>query len=362
MHIEAEIAAGRFAHHGGRLGVARSLFPDVPQPWIDLSTGINPRSYPAPRASQRSRNRLPEPTELARLEAIAAAAFGVTDPARVVATAGSECALRLLPQSVNLKAAVIVGPTYGSHAEAWMRAGAVTETIRPDDVSTHAERAVGMTIVNPNNPDGRSVERSHLLALHDSLARHGGTLIVDEAFAEIAPAASVAAAAGTAIAPKLIVLRSFGKFFGLAGLRLGFIVAASPLAATIRGLIGEWPVSSDALAAGLAAYADGRWMERERTILQKAAQRLDGLLTLSGFELAGGTSLFRLARAPDARDRFVRLLAAGILVRPFDFAPDLLRFGLPRGREQWRRLRAALDSSSKHPYQAGRKAQRGVEF
>ena len=342
MHSETHIAAGRFAHHGGRLGVARSLFPDVPQPWIDLSTGINPRSYPAPRASLRSRNRLPEPTELARLEALAAEAFGVTDPARVVATAGTECALRLLPQLVNLKAAVIAGPTYGSHADAWTRAGALTQTIHLDEVIAHAERAVCMTIVNPNNPDGRIVERARLLSLHDSLAQHGGMLIVDEAFADVAPEVSVAAVAGAASGSKLIVLRSFGKFFGLAGLRLGFIVAAPPLAATIRGLIGEWPVSSDALAAGLAAYADVRWMHRERATLQKSAQRLDDLLTRSGFELAGGTSLFRLARAADARERFTRLLAAGILVRPFDFAPDLLRFGLPRGREQWRRLGAAL--------------------
>jgi cobalamin biosynthetic protein CobC len=339
---ETEIGAGRFAHHGGRLGVARSLFPDVPQPWIDLSTGINPRSYPAPRASQRSRNRLPEPTELARLEALAAETFGVTDPARVVATAGTECALRLLPQLVNLKAAVIVGPTYGSHADAWTRAGALTQTIQFDEVSAHAERAVCMTIVNPNNPDGRLVERSQLLALHDSLAQHGGMLIVDEAFADVAPQVSVAAAAGSASRAKLIVLRSFGKFFGLAGLRLGFIVAAPPLAATIRGLIGEWPVSSDALAAGLAAYANVRWIDRERAVLQKSARRLDELLTRSGFELVGGTSLFHLARAADARERFTRLLAAGILVRPFDFAPDLLRFGLPRGHEQWRRLTAAL--------------------
>ncbi|HKQ13411.1 MAG TPA: threonine-phosphate decarboxylase CobD [Steroidobacteraceae bacterium] len=342
MHSETQIAAGRFAHHGGRLGAARSLFPDVPQPWVDLSTGINPRPYPAPRAAQRARNRLPEPTELARLEAVAAQAFGVTDPARVVATPGTECALRLLPQILNLKASVIVGPTYGSHADAWTRAGALTQTIGLDEVHTHAERAACITIVNPNNPDGRIIEPTRLLELHDSLTRHGGTLIVDEAFAEVAPEASVAAAAGTAAVPKLIVLRSFGKFFGLAGLRLGFIVAASPLAATIRGLVGEWPVSSDALAAGLAAYADVRWMDRERAVLQKSARRLDALLTLTGFELAGGTSLFRLARAPDARERFTRLLAAGILVRPFDFAPDMLRFGLPRGREQWRRLAAAL--------------------
>ncbi|HET9446105.1 MAG TPA: threonine-phosphate decarboxylase CobD [Steroidobacteraceae bacterium] len=343
MHTETQIAAGRFAHHGGRLGVARSLFPDVSQPWIDLSTGINPRSYPAPRASLRSRNRLPEPTELARLEALAAAAFGVEDPARVVATAGTECALRLMPQILNLKAAVIVGPTYGSHADAWTRAGALTQAIRADELLTHAQRAVALTIVNPNNPDGRILERARLLDLQRSLNQHGGALIVDEAFADVAPETSVAAAAGAAAA-RLIVLRSFGKFFGLAGLRLGFIVAAPPLAATIRGLIGDWPVSSDAIAAGLAAYADDGWIARERVVLRKSAQRLDRMLVLSGCEVVGGTSLFRLARAMDARERFARLLAAGILVRPFDSDPTLLRFGLPRGRAQWRRLAAALST------------------
>jgi cobalamin biosynthetic protein CobC len=247
---------------------------------------------------------------------------------------------------VNLQAAVIIGPTYGSHADAWTRSGALTQTIDRDEMHSHAERAVCVTIVNPNNPDGHIVARPQLLALDDSLSRHGGMLIVDEAFADVAPEVSVAGAAGSAAAPRLVVLRSFGKFFGLAGLRLGFVVAAEPIAAAIRGLVGEWPVSSDALAAGLAAYADRRWAERERATLRKSAQRLDELLVRSGFEVAGGTSLFRLARASDARERFARLLAAGILVRPFDFDPRLLRVGLPRGREQWRRLAAALGANA----------------
>jgi len=344
MDGDAQIAAGRFAHHGGRLGVARSLFPDVPQPWVDLSTGINPRAYPAPRASQRARNRLPEPFELARLEALAAVAFGVDDPSRVVATAGTECALRLLPLILNMKAAVIVGPTYGSHADAWTRSGALTQTIGRNEIHAHTQRAICLTIVNPNNPDGHIVERTEVLALHDSLSSHGGMLIVDEAFADAEPQASVAAEAGSPDASRLIVLRSFGKFFGLAGLRLGFIVAAPSIAIAMRGLLGEWPVSSDALAAGTAAYADRRWTERERLILRKSAHRLDRLLAASGFELTGGTSLFRLARAADARERFARLLAAGILVRPFDFDAGLLRFGLPHGREQWHRLADTLST------------------
>src|SRR4029453_16436499 len=107
MNESADIAAGRFAHHGGRLGVARSLFPNAPQPWIDLSTGINPHSYPAPRASARERNRFPEPTELARLETIAARSFGVNDPTRVVAIGGTENTIRLLPHVLKHRVAVI---------------------------------------------------------------------------------------------------------------------------------------------------------------------------------------------------------------------------------------------------------------
>jgi cobalamin biosynthesis protein CobC len=345
MLAEFAIAAGRYAHHGGRLGAARALFPHAPQPWVDLSTGINPRSYPAPRASQRARNRLPDPTELAHLETLAAQYFGVTEPERVVATAGTECALRLLPQVLNLQAAVIAGPTYSSHADAWTRAGALTQTVGADQLQANAGRAVCLTIVNPNNPDGRILAPKRLLSLHDSLLEHGGILLVDEAFADVAPHASVVAQAGSTIAPRLVVLRSFGKFFGLAGVRLGFIVAAPPIAAAIRGLIGEWPVSSDAIAAGLAAYADPQWVQHMRLRLERAAHRLDRLLGANGFEIAGGTSLFRLARANDARARFVKLLDAGILVRPFDFDTQLLRFGLPQGKREWQRLTAALTRS-----------------
>ncbi|MGH8188785.1 MAG: aminotransferase class I/II-fold pyridoxal phosphate-dependent enzyme, partial [Steroidobacteraceae bacterium] len=207
-------------------------------------------------------------------------------------------------------------------------------------------RAACITIVNPNNPDGRILDRDRLLALHDALQVRNGILVVDEAFIDLEPQLSVAALAGTERAPRLIVLRSFGKFFGLAGVRLGFVVAARSIGARIRSLIGDWPVSSDALTAGLAAYADVRWAARTRKLLVRTAPRLDTLLRSSGFAIVGGTSLFRLARAADAREHFARLLAAGILVRPFDHDATLLRFGLPGNPHEWERLTAALKSRS----------------
>jgi cobalamin biosynthesis protein CobC len=346
VHADLDIAAGRFARHGGRLCVAETLFPRAQQPWIDLSTGINPYSYPAPRASRVARNRLPEPTQLARLETAAAAAFGVGAGEHVVATPGTESALRLLPHAIDIDVAdvIVAGPTYGSHADAWASAGATARTLADDELHMHAPRADCITIVNPNNPDGRVLDRDRLLALHDTLQKRNGILVVDEAFIELEPALSVAPLAGSKRAPRLIVLRSFGKFFGLAGVRLGFVIAAPGIVARLRSLIGDWPVSSDALAAGIAAYADEQWATRTRNRLARAANRLDALLRNSGFAIVGGTSLFRLVRAADARDRFARLLAAGILVRPFDHDETLLRFGLPKISHEWTRLAAALES------------------
>ena len=343
MNGGADIAAGRFAHHGGRLCVARSLFPNVPQPWVDLSTGINPTPYPAPRASTLDRNRLPEPTELAKLETIAAQAFGVDEPIRVVATGGTENVLRLMPYVLKLSTAVIAGPTYGSHADAWTRAGAKTQVVADDELLAHTSAGGAMTVVSPNNPNGRIVARDELQRLHAALSTANGVLIVDEAFADLTPQHSVANLAGSDAAPRMVVLRSFGKFYGLAGVRLGFVIASPTIATALRQLLGDWPVSVDALRAGIAAYADNAWAERTRERLNRSAQRLDKLLIGAGMTIVGGTSLYRLARTSNARARFTQLISHGVLVRPFDYDTTLLRFGLPAGREDWRRLAAALE-------------------
>jgi len=336
------MSSSGFAHHGGRLGAARAAYSQAPQPWVDLSTGINPRSYPAPRARGVALNRLPDIGELARLEAVAAAAFGVDDPQRVVATGGTEPALRLLPYLLEQKSACVAGPTYGSHADAWCSAGVTASVIADSQLEAAITERTAVTVVNPNNPDGRLLDRERLLRLHALVAERGGAVVVDEAFGEVAPEWSVAGLAGTSAAERLLVLRSFGKFYGLAGVRLGFVVGAPALLARVRSAIGDWPVSVDALVAGLAGYADRDWAERTRVQLARAARRLDELLSQHGFEIVGGTSLYRLVRAADAPVWFDRLAAAGILTRPFGYDSSLLRFGLPGSAEAWRRLRHAL--------------------
>jgi cobalamin biosynthetic protein CobC len=312
-----------FIRHGGRLAAARAAFPNAPQPWLDLSTGVNPRPYPAPRASRAERARLPDPEALAALEATAARAFGAR-PERVAAVPGGEAAIRLLPELLQVRSVAVAPATYGGHAEAWRVAGAAITQV-PEDAEAWA-------VVNPNNPDGGATASDLLLS---SAGRRW--TIVDEAFVETAPELSVAARAEG----RLVVLRSFGKFYGLAGLRLGFVVADEALVARVRARLGDWPISADAIAAGPAAYADDGWAERTRVRLARDAAKLDRLLTHAGAVVVGGTSLFRLARVGEGRAAFLRLASAGILCRPFE-DPQLLRFGLPGRPADWTRLATAL--------------------
>lgn len=312
-----------FQRHGGRLEAAARRWPDAPRPWIDLSTGVNPLPFPAPRASRAERAGLPDPQRLAQLEAAAAAAFGA-DPERVAAVAGVEAAIRLLPMVLGARSAAIAEPTYASHADAWMQAGA--------ELRAWGAAAEADVVVNPNNPDGRTTSPTELLTRLDA----GGWLVVDESFGDLAPELSVAATKH----PKLVVLRSFGKFYGLAGLRLGFVVAAAPVIARLRALLGDWPVCADAIAAGLAAYADAAWAARARIRVAREAARLDRALERANFTIVGGTSLFRLAQAPDASDRFDALGRAGVLTRPFADRPTWLRFGLPSAPARGRVLTA----------------------
>ena len=328
--------AAVFAGHGGRLQAARTAWPDAPSSWLDLSTGVNPQAYAGPRALRATRARLPDPAALAELEAAAAAAFGAA-PSCVCATAGAEAALHLLALSLPACSATIVGPTYSGHAQAWTAAGATVTAVYEAQVA----EGDALVLVNPNNPDGRQVPAREVLALARRQAQRDGWLIVDESFVEAAPELSVAAHAGG----RLVVLRSFGKFYGLAGLRLGFVLGAPSLLAGLRGRQGDWPVSADAIAAGTAAYPDARWAARTRRRLTRDSARLAAMLRASGFEVLGGAQLFLLVRAPDAMIRFERLARRGVLVRPFDYAPDQLRFGLPP-RDAWRRLQTALRESA----------------
>lgn len=327
--------------HGGDLTTASARWGSPAQGWVDLSTGINPWPWPVETASLESAawSRLPSPSDLARLADAAAIAYGAPGGEVVAAAPGTEIAIRLLPRLVPPGRVGIVGPTYGGHAPAWQAADHQVTGLEslPDPTDDRLPDTVVVT--NPNNPDGRRAEPAALLDLADALASRGGRLVVDEAFADVAPALSVA---GSVARPGLIVLRSFGKFYGLAGLRLGFVLAAPETATVVKNALGAWPVSGPALAIGTEALCDTEWRTATRRRLAEASSRLDSILGRAGLTIVGGTDLFRLVETPNAATVAERLGRSGIHVRDFAAYPTWLRIGLPASRAAEERLVAAL--------------------
>lgn len=316
-------------HHGGRIDAAKALFPDAPAPWLDLSTGINPVAWTPPEGLAVDAAPLPDRTALARLEVLAAAHFGVAAE-RVAAVPGSEMALRLLPLLGVPQPIVAVRPSYGTH-------GAVASArVDQSALDDWAGQAGSLLIANPNNPDGvhRSPEQLALLAAAQE--RAGGWLVLDEAFVDAMPGS------GFDGNDRVVVLRSFGKFFGLAGVRLGFVIAEPAVLARLRDLLGDWPVSAHAIVWGSAAYADRTWIAATRIALVERASAMDEVLARHGLIARGACRLFRMVETPDAAAIFQRLAAAGILVRPFADAPERLRFGVPAAAAELDRLDKAL--------------------
>lgn len=317
--------------HGGDLDAAMAHFGGAAQDWIDLSTGINACPYPVPAVPEAAWTRLPTRADMARLIAAAAAAYGTTAP--LVPLAGAQAAIQLVPLLDPPGAAAVLAPTYNEHRAALEARGwQVREAPRLQDLAG-ADLAV---VVNPNNPDGRLHAPADLLALKEKVGR----LVVDESFMDMTPEASLAARADR---PGLIVLRSFGKFYGLAGLRLGFALGHGPDVARLGDLAGPWPVSGAAIAIGCHALDDRTWARETATRLKGEALRLDSLAARAGWRRAGGTDLFRLYDVPDAAAARTQLARAAIWVRIFPWSRTLVRLGLPGCAAHWARLAAALE-------------------
>ncbi len=326
--------------HGGDLQAFASQNPDALRPLIDLSTGINPVPYPATLDLQ-AMTRLPGRVDYDSCIA-AFAAYAEADPDLVHVTPGSQSIISLLPSLFAHCHIAVLAPTYGEHEHSWRRAGhRVTPATASQIVDMDADIIV---LTNPNNPDGHVFKRDELRALQKRQARKNGWLIVDEAFADAAPLQAMAKHVGDG---GLIVLRSFGKFFGLAGVRLGFLIAPASIGERYSDLLGPWSVSTSALALGAQAYADAPWITATRRRLGADAVRLCVLLAGKVDSVVGGTTLFQLFAAGEAGDMAAHLAAHGIFVRCFPEQPDWLRVGLPGSEMEWDRLRGALESWEK---------------
>ena len=329
--------------HGGDLSAARQMFPGAPEPFVDLSTGINPDPYPVPVLPYDLYARLPDSAALARLVAAAVTAYGAPSAAHLVAAPGTQILLPLIASLVPPGRATVLAPTYIEHARAAALAGhAVTEV---SDIGALGDAGLAI-LTNPNNPDGRLLAKDELIAVARKLQARGGLLVIDEAFMDAGPVdASLAgeSLAGEVGLGNVVVLRSFGKFFGLAGLRLGFAIGAPALVERIKSLLGPWAVSGPALAIGTQALADCAWIGATQDRLAQAATRLDTILTGAGLDIVGGTTLFRLTRSHAAAKLFHHLGCAGIFVRRFPDHADWLRLGLPAAEPEWERLQKAMN-------------------
>ncbi|PCD01261.1 threonine-phosphate decarboxylase CobD [Halopseudomonas pelagia] len=331
--------------HGGRLRQAAAHYGIAVEDWLDLSTGLAPYVWPLPALGPAIWARLPEEGD--GLETIAAGYYGA---AQALPVAGSQAAIQTLPQLFASARVGFIEPCYAEHRYAWERAGHETIGLDQVGVASHLERLDVLVVVNPNNPTGTQIDVETLLEWHEQLHRRGGCLIVDEAFADIAPEHSLAEFSDR---PGLIVLRSLGKFFGLAGVRLGFVLSEAGMLVALQRQLGPWSVSGPARAVGKAVLADHTTQTLWRARLRRDGQRLVELLTEHGLSPAGGCALFQWVPHPQAADIHAALARQGILLRLFD-QPAALRIGLPGSESAWQRLHAALaDMHFSTPARAG---------
>ena len=321
--------------HGGDIDAIAKKYPSAPQPWIDLSTGINPFAYPIPPLSAELWSRLPLREEDHELRRIAGQRYGAFDLERIVAAPGTQALIQIVPRLIAPSEVAIVGPTYREHARCWQRLGHSVRVIADLDEIGDAKAVV---VVNPNNPTGRQYEPSRLLALAEDMACRQGLLVVDEAFADLLGAEQSLVPLHP---PSSIILRSFGKTYGLAGVRLGFAIAERRIAEVLRSWLGPWAVSGPAIAIGCRALEDSVWLMQTRDRLANSAEQLDKMLAAACGRIAGATSLFRLVDHPQAENIAHRLALAGIHVRQFPDQRTWLRFGIP-SETMLPRLDAAL--------------------
>ncbi len=316
--------------HGGNIDWAIGQYGGAAADWIDLSTGINRVPYPLPPLAPEAWTQLP--TRAAQDSLIAAARSAYGAQAAILPVAGAQAAIQMIPRLTAPGRAAVLSPTYNEHA-ACLRAAGWSVAEVTDIAGLHgADLAV---LVNPNNPDGRTHTPADLMAL----SGQAGRLVIDESFADPCPGLSLAARAGH---NGLLVLRSFGKFYGLAGLRLGFVLGGAGDIAALSTQSGPWPISGAAIEIGRKALSDRAWTDATIVRLQAEADRADDLARRAGWLPVGGGALFRLYDTSDASAAQAQLARHKIWSRIFPYSARWLRLGLPGNAAEWARLSAAL--------------------
>jgi L-threonine-O-3-phosphate decarboxylase len=322
--------------HGGRLHAAAREFGIPVTEWLDLSTGISPFAWPVPSLAAAIWQRLPNDED--ELAEIAAQAYGAR---QALPVAGSQAAIQTLPLLRPDCRVGMLTPAYAEHAWAWQQAGhRVEEFAELTQLEGALERLDVVVVINPNNPTGSQLPPAYLQDWHRRLVARQGWLIVDEAFIDASPQHSLATATHQ---PGLIVLRSLGKFFGLAGARVGFVLAEAALLKTLATQLGPWTICAASRALAAQALVDRPWQEEARARLWQASERLQGSLHKVGLPPQGGTAFFQWLHHPEAASLWRRAAQQGVLLRLYHH-PASLRIGLPADEAQWHKLEHCLET------------------
>ncbi|WP_430391284.1 threonine-phosphate decarboxylase CobD [Dyella sp. 20L07] len=321
--------------HGGRLLRASREYGIAIEHWLDLSTGISPFGWPVPSIPARAWQRLPEDDD--GLIDTATRYYGT---AHLLPVAGSQAAIQALPRLRRASRVGVIAPGYNEHAHAWLGAGHQVTPLPATQLLSQVDDFDVVVLIHPNNPGGDRFGRQALLDCHASLAARGGWLIVDEAFMDATPADSLSPLAGR---DGLIVLRSIGKFFGLAGARAGFVCASALVLGALREQLGPWTLSGPTRYVVQRALDDQAWHVRARDWLHASSARLAALLEAHGLMPTSGSAFFQWLRDERAPVWHQQLAAQGVLTRLFN-EPCSLRLGLPGDDVAFRRLDLALAS------------------
>ena len=324
--------------HGGRLRQAAARYRVPLADWLDLSTGINPQGWALSWSGATEPglwSRLPEDDD--GLEQAAASYYGTK---HLLPVAGSQAAIQALPRLRAPGRVGVIAPGYGEHARAWALAGHRVTPLAVETIESALPSLDVLVLIHPNNPTGARFLRADLLRWHDLLAERGGWLLVDEAFMDTTPGKSLAAVCPR---PGLILLRSLGKFFGLAGARVGFVLADAAVTQPLAALLGPWTIAAPSRWIAAQALADTPWQLAAQARLIAAGARLADLLRAHGLPPQGGCALFQWVPTDRAIEIHESLARVGILTRLFD-NPPAVRFGLPGPETEWARLEEALNA------------------
>lgn len=325
--------------HGGRLLEAAQQYHIPLSDWLDLSTGINPNGYPIPAIPDSIWQRLPE-----EQDKLIAAAQQYYQCQSILAVAGSQAAIQSLPLLKPRGTACIVTPSYAEHAYAWKKAGHHTREIAISDIDKQIDQIDSLILINPNNPTADIFTAKQCLGWLERLNQRQGWLIIDEAFIDCRPELSL-----SKLSPLkgLIILRSIGKFFGLAGLRAGFVLAETDVLNSLNELLGPWALSNPSRFVCIHALQNLTWQNQTRLHLQQQSQRLNRLLTQYQLKPTGSTQLFQWVQTEHADYIHQRLAKQAVFTRIFS-QPASLRFGLPANEAEWQHLESALQAVAKN--------------